>query len=905
MIIKELLLTSFGKFKNKSVNLENGFNIIYGDNEAGKTTIHKFIEGMLFGFFKPYIKRKIYSDDYDRFLPWDYTDYSGVLKYKIEDDIYRIERNFLKGNDEVKIIDDKTGEDISHLFEYDNVTRLYQPMSIHMGLNSTVFNNTISIGQLKSKAENVLAKEVKDSLINLGGSLDEDISIKKVLEKLDEKINHIGTEKRTKSSPLGKVVEQIDQLQNERKKALAVSIEVKEYQEKVNSLSDRIRELSEQKIEIESKINLLEAIQAREKYNECMNLSGEINILKKQVEELKKYDILSYDDYTEVIKYQHEIKTLGEDKDILNEKQNKTLFRQKKIKSLIDQYSYFEGIESEEIEQLVVYFNIMEQKKQDLEQIYNKLASKTGDKVDFNYQNINERLYRYEELEDEKNKLLYDNQNNSIIFLNTRMDEKQRSIKKMSLIKVLSAFGTLLCLILGFIVSKSMYFISALPLVFLIYSFFSSRELKKYINELKVQISDIDEKERQRKIRIDEIEKDMIDILASYNCSSKAELRKLANDIAQKNYAANEVMELKNKKNGLIEEIQMLEDNIRRYLILIKEDLVSMENIRKLKGEYSKYLGQRKQAIEIEIEINGLTKEINDVELKQKDIKNNIKNLFEKNEVNSIDAFKEGLERKKNYERSLQLLESKKSLLNNILGENNIDFLKKKSQDFAETIGQDIKALDKEELIANLKEINDIILETKNELTRFEEKVRILSSSTVELVQIEEELIRKNSIKDEFEKALSSLELAKKTIDKISRNIQRDFAPRLNNEVGKIINKVTVGKYSEVKITESLDIKVVEPSNNKIVDVEKLSGGTIDQLYFAMRFGIIDIIKEENNLPLILDDCFVQYDYDRLVNILEFLSKESLNRQIILFTCHNREKEILRNKGIEYNLVNI
>lgn len=905
MIIKELLLTSFGKFKNKSINLESGFNIIYGDNEAGKTTIHKFIEGMLFGFFKPYIKRKIYSDDYDRFLPWDYTDYSGVLKYKIEDDIYRIERNFLKGNDEVKIIDDKTGEDISYLFEYDNVTRLHQPMSIHMGLNSTVFNNTISIGQLKSKAEDILAKEVKDSLINLGGSLDEDISIKKVLDKLDEKINHIGTEKRTKSSPFGKVVEQIDQLQNERKKALAVSIEVKEHQEKVNSFSDRIRELNEQKIEIESKINLLEAIQAKEKYNECLKLSEEINILKKQVEELKKYEILSYDDYTEAIKYQHEIETLGEDKDILNEKQNKTLLRQKKTKSLIDQYSYFEGIESEEIDQLVVYLNIMEQKKQDLEQIYNKLANKTGDKVDFNYQNINERLYRYEELEDEKNKLLYDNQNNSMIFLNTRMDEKLRSIKKINLVKILSAIGALVCLVLGFMVSQSMYFVSVIPLVLLIYSFFSSKELKKYINELKVQISDIDDKERQRKIRIEELEKDMLDILISYGCNSKAELRKLANDIAQKNYAANEVMELKNKKNGLIEEIQMLEDNIKRYLNLIKEDLVSMESIRKLKGEYSKYLEQKRQEIETENEINGLIKEVKDTESKQKDIESNLTKLYEKNKVNSIDAFKEGLERKKNYERSLQLLESKKSLLNNILGENNIDFLKKKSQDFAETIGQDIKALDKEELIANLKELNDIILETKNELTRFEEKVRILSSSTTELVQIEEELIRKNRIKDEFERNLSSLELAKNTIDKISRNIQRDFAPRLNNEVGKIINKVTVGKYIEVKITENLEIKVVDPSNNKLVDVEKLSGGTIDQLYFAMRFGIIDIIKEENNLPLILDDCFVQYDYDRLANILEFLSRESLNRQIILFTCHNREKKILGNKGIEYNLVNI
>lgn len=905
MIVKELLLTSFGKFKGKSITLENGFNIVYGENEAGKTTVHKFIEGMLFGFFKPYIKRKIYTDDYDRYLPWDLPDYSGVLKYKIGDDIYRIERNFLRGNDEVKIIDDKTGEDISHLFEYDNVTRLHQPMSFHIGLNSTVYNNTISIGQLKSKSDDTLAKEVKDSLINLGGSLDEDISIKKVLEKLNEKINDIGTEKRIKTSPYGKVVEEIEQLQNERKKAHAISIEVKEYQEKANFLSDEIRELNEKKTEIEEKINLFEVFHAREKYLECLKLTEEINTLKKQIEELKDFAILSDEDYTEAVKFQQEIKSLNDNKEELKEKQDKILNKQKKIRAIIEQSSFFEGIQDEEIEQLIAYYNIMEQKKQDLEIIYDRIASKSAGEINFNLNNINEKLYNYEELEEKKNSLSYNNEYNNIMFLKTRLDEKSKSLNRLNLVKVLSAFGTLISIILGITLFRAMYFVSAIPLALSIYTFYSSKELNNYINTLKNQILDIEKNEVQRKSKIEELDKEMQDILDSCGCKSKAELRKLVNDLAQRNFVANEVLELKNKKNSLIEEIQELEDNIKKYLNLIKEDLVSLDNIRKLKHEYSKFLEHKKLEKSIQNELNSLMNEIKDVELKQKNTGSSLLMLYKKNNVGSMDTFKEGLEKKRNYERSIQLLESKKSLLNNILGDNNIEFLKKKSEDFTEAIELDVKGLDKDKLLANLKEINDRILETKNELTRFEEKIRILSSTTAELVQIEEEIIRKNKIKEEYEKSLSSLELARDTIDKISRSIQRDFSPRLSNGVGEIIEKVTQGKYTDIKITENLDIKVVDPISNKVVDVDKLSGGTIDQLYFALRFGIIDIIKEKNNLPLILDDCFVQYDMDRLENILEFLSSESLKRQIVLFTCHNREKEILNSMGCKYNLVNL
>ncbi|MDD2447234.1 MAG: AAA family ATPase, partial [Tissierellia bacterium] len=53
MIIKELNLIGFGKFKNKVIKLDNGINLIYGKNEDGKSTLHSFIDGMFYGFLRP------------------------------------------------------------------------------------------------------------------------------------------------------------------------------------------------------------------------------------------------------------------------------------------------------------------------------------------------------------------------------------------------------------------------------------------------------------------------------------------------------------------------------------------------------------------------------------------------------------------------------------------------------------------------------------------------------------------------------------------------------------------------------------------------------------------------------------------------------------------------------------
>lgn len=50
MIIRKLQLRNFGKFQNKEILLKEGINIIYGENESGKSTIHSFLQSMFFRY---------------------------------------------------------------------------------------------------------------------------------------------------------------------------------------------------------------------------------------------------------------------------------------------------------------------------------------------------------------------------------------------------------------------------------------------------------------------------------------------------------------------------------------------------------------------------------------------------------------------------------------------------------------------------------------------------------------------------------------------------------------------------------------------------------------------------------------------------------------------------------------
>lgn len=159
MKLLELHIDGFGKFHDRTITFEDGINIIYGKNEAGKSTLHTFIRGMLFGIERGR-GRAAKNDTYSKFEPWESSGtYEGWLRLEKGGTIYRIERRFRKDDKSLRIINETLGreEEASGAF-LDGLLG---------GLNETTYNNTISIRQLKSATEDGMVGELKNYIANI------------------------------------------------------------------------------------------------------------------------------------------------------------------------------------------------------------------------------------------------------------------------------------------------------------------------------------------------------------------------------------------------------------------------------------------------------------------------------------------------------------------------------------------------------------------------------------------------------------------------------------------------------------------------------------------------------------------------------------------------------------------
>ena len=170
------------------------------------------------------------------------------------------------------------------------------------------------------------------------------------------------------------------------------------------------------------------------------------------------------------------------------------------------------------------------------------------------------------------------------------------------------------------------------------------------------------------------------------------------------------------------------------------------------------------------------------------------------------------------------------------------------------------------------------------------------------LALIEEKIQDKEEQYVELQKTAESIELAKNIFECAYRKMKKNITPRLTENLSDNISKISNGKYNNVKINNENEI-IIEISNGDYIQAEALSMGTIDQLYLSLRLAILKEISEES-IPIILDESFAYYDEKRLTNILKYLN-ENLYNQIVIFTCTNREKNLLNKLDIKYNLIQI
>ena len=240
----------------------------------------------------------------------------------------------------------------------------------------------------------------------------------------------------------------------------------------------------------------------------------------------------------------------------------------------------------------------------------------------------------------------------------------------------------------------------------------------------------------------------------------------------------------------------------------------------------------------------------------------------------------------------------------------------------------------------------DVELQKQNEKqTELEGKLQHLANVKNRAEMLKRTLDENDAISTEID----AINLAAETMTELLSSIQSSFGHYLNKEAGELIAGITGGVYDSMWIDQNLDIFMNTPG--KIVPIEDVSSGTMDQIYLALRLAAARLIQGdrgaaastsgagtsasgagqavagagasvsaagastgaagaqtstasavEARLPLIFDDSFAMYDEQRLASALRYIT-EIHHGQILLFTCHTREQRILENENVKFNLI--
>ena len=176
MQINELLLKNFGKFHDRQIDLDEGINLIHGENESGKSTIHTFIRGMLFGIERGR-GRAAQNDTFSIYEPWENPNYySGILKFKSGEKHFRIERNFDKYSKKAELICEEDGEVLS--VEDGDLEMLLGEMDAER------YDNTVSMSQRNAQMGESIVAELKNYATNYYTSGNGEIDLAGALEQL-------------------------------------------------------------------------------------------------------------------------------------------------------------------------------------------------------------------------------------------------------------------------------------------------------------------------------------------------------------------------------------------------------------------------------------------------------------------------------------------------------------------------------------------------------------------------------------------------------------------------------------------------------------------------------------------------------------------------------------------------
>lgn len=898
MFIKEITIESFAGLKNKKITFDPKLNIIYGENEKGKSRIEAFIKCMFYGFSN---KKVNGENERKKYLPLNGEKISGelVLEYnKVE---YLIKRTFgrTKKEDTVKVINKISGQEL-------NNTDTYEIGKFFIGVNRSTFEKTLFIGQLAVAFRKDKEEEIMDKVTSMFGCGEEEVSVTTALEKLESLKRNYSTARGIGSLDILK--KKASMLLQEAYEAYKISENNLETEEKLIKEKTHRDSLFEEMDKLEVYKKYLKKISLQKEYKEINNYIRKSESLKEEENKLNRmliYGNNTIDEkFIEKINRKYGIYLNSLDK--LNEYKEQQSFYSESYNNKKQQYEEYKYLDlfgdnikdkvieakykRREISNKINEFNrISKTIKNEEEKIKNyKKQIINYDYLYKNIDNINNDLEDYEKYLKKIKYIMEKNDNTT----NDNKNEILRIIIGLIIIflgifilvkgKNLFYFGIILC-ILGTILG-SVYIEKIIRTKNISGNRNEILDIRELINKAEYKLNNyikelgLDSYEeliiqiKKYNLFISEKNKSLIIIEENKKMLNKDEYLKLQDDFEKNNKILESISKLSgtNDIEIILKSIDRYE-NIRREIEVINEQiednktniLKAEEELNNNKYELNKYLSILGKDIDQIDNLEDYLLEIKNKIRKKEEIHRNLLSL---EETYKALLKNRDIERIKNQLKDI-ILENEEYSYNSIEEIENIE--KIKSKDLIET----------EKLIKDLENsISSSMIGKRN------------------IVDIEEDVNNTKEQIKEQDKKLKGIELAINTLNESIDEIRKDVIPVLNRNIEENFNSIN-NNNSEIMLNDNYEMIVSR--NNILFKGEYLSNGAYDQLYLSLRIAFINLIFEDNQYFLLLDDPFVQYDQDRRKSAMKLIN-DKINAQIIIFTCQYDEKKIAEENKISY-----
>ncbi|HYF91855.1 MAG TPA: AAA family ATPase [Symbiobacteriaceae bacterium] len=804
MRIDELTLTAFGRFRGLRLQPAPGLNIIYGENEAGKSTLQKFILAMLYGFKKPGGRRE-YTADAERLRPWTGADYRGSLVYTLGTGrSFRVERLFEPGRDMSRVFDAATGADLTATFPLDRRKELLFAEA-HFGLNEEAFRSTAWVGQLSvGKVDS--GRELVARVGNLQESGREDLSVREALAWLDEQVREIGSEKAA-TKPYGRVVKAMAARRGELERAEAVREEMRGWETAQTELQAVLTELDAELAAARGQMSRALLAEAEDRLRRVLEGTERIRQLQAEAEALAAYAEFPADGLLRLQQLEH----------LQADAEGAAAGWRERALSLAAEAAALGGGGTMALHGAAA-----------VRALEAAEAAERGAAA--------------------------------------RLGALRQGAGRLAAEAAALGPG-------GLAPAAGWVWVAAAALVAGFLGYAVSPAARAAVAAAGAAV---------------------VAGLAAWLWFRQHALRH-ERAAARRDGLLAQAAALEAEAAALEQEVERHQGEAARQIAL-----AGARGPADLREAYTQWRTGREQALSLERQAADAVRRADAEGARASRAAASAAALLAEAGVESAADFAAACARREARERALAEARALEAALGALLGDATPETLTAQVAELKANVDPAGSAPAKssaalQEEIRHLEARRAELSVRAGEIgARLETALRDVADPA----DLRRDLEALTEEKAGYDEELAALELARTTIEAVSGDMHREFAPRLNRALSGAVAAVTGARYRAAQVDEHAGIRLLTP-DDRTLEPEQLSAGTADQLYLALRVALLDLVTAgQEPLPLLLDDPFVQYDDRRAAAALAFLADMARGRQVLLMTCHRREVELARQTGV-------